>query len=214
MKILRNKGPRLPIVLGLAWGITVVIGLCILNEYRTTASDIGTPAERWPTVSRIIPPSDRAQLVMAVHPRCPCSRASLRALARIMANSQDRVAATVLFLRPSGVPVGWEQTDLWHSSAAIPGVQVVCDDAGREAAAFGAESSGHVLLYDRQGRRIFSGGITAGRGHDGDNAGFESCLSLIHGEKTSRLDASVYGCSLLDPPARRVSGVEPSHIAN
>ena len=39
---------------------------------------------------------------------------------------------------------------------------------------FGAETSGQTLLYDRDGRLLFSGGTTGSRGHDGDNAGFAS----------------------------------------
>jgi hypothetical protein len=75
-------------------------------------------------------------------------------------------------------------------------VSVRIDEAGREAARFGATTSGHVLLYDRGGRLRFSGGITASRGHVGDNAGRAALLGLlIHGE-TERERTPVFGCPL------------------
>ena len=59
----------------------------------------------------------------------------------------------------------------YYSAAEIPGVEVVSDEDDAQSAAFGAAVSGQTLLYDREGRLIFSGGITAARGHAGDNAG-------------------------------------------
>ena len=201
-----RTGERLLVRLGVIWAIAVVIGLCMLFQYQTTAGVIGKPVERWPAGSRVVPAEGRAHLVMVAHPRCPCTRASINALARIMAHAQDRATATVLFLRPKSAAIGWEQTDLWRSAAAIPGVQVVCDDGGNEATRFGVESSGHVLLYDRNGWQRFSGGITAGRGHFGDNAGLDHCIAFIDGRKTDRHDTPVFGCSLREPMVGDVRG--------
>ena len=45
----------------------------------------------------------------------------------------------------------------------------------------GATTSGHVLLYDAGGVLRFAGGITDGRGHEGDNAGLDAALALLRG---------------------------------
>lgn len=208
-------GERVLILIGVVWGITAVTGLVLLFDYQTAPSASGNPAAIWPTHSRIVPAADRARVVMVAHPRCPCTRASVEALARIMAQSQELANASVLFLKPKGMPVGWEQTDLWHSAAAIPGVRVVCDEEGLEAARFGLESSGHVLLYDRNGQRLFSGGITAGRGHHGDNAGLDHCIALINGKPTEQRDTQVFGCSLFDSAIiREIEGENPCRKTN
>jgi hypothetical protein len=199
-------GNRMLILPGAVWGIAVMIGLSLLFDYQTTPGAIGSPPMRWPTSDRIIPAKNRLHLVMVAHAHCPCTRAGVEALARIMAHSQNRATASVIFPKPKGAPHDWEQTDLWRSAAAIPGVQVVCDEDGHLARRFGVKSSGHVLLYDDNGQRIFSGGITAGRGHHGDNAGLNHCISLINGETTVQSDTPVYGCSILDPPDADVDG--------
>jgi hypothetical protein len=75
-------------------------------------------------------------------------------------------------------------------------VSVVRDDDGVEARAFGAATSGQTLLYDRNGRQQFSGGITGSRAHQGDNAGRQSLLALLNGGHNVRTGTNVYGCPL------------------
>jgi hypothetical protein len=77
----------------------------------------------------------------------------------------------VVFIIPDGVPAGWELGDLWNSATNIPGIRVIRDQGGRKAHRFDVEGSGHVLLYAPSGKLLFSGGITASRGGEGDNAG-------------------------------------------
>ncbi len=48
-------------------------------------------------------------------------------------------------------------------------------------AELGSSTSGQVLLYDPSGRLAFSGGITAARGHVGDNAGSDAIVGLVMG---------------------------------
>jgi hypothetical protein len=136
---------------------------------------------------------------MLVHPQCPCSRASIEELAVLMARSRGLVNAHVLMLKPEGQPEEWAQTDLWRSAAAIPGVTVTRDDGGREADLFEASYSGHALLYDAEGRLRFNGGITAARGHSGDNAGRDAVLEVVTRGTVKRGEAPVFGCSLHDP---------------
>ena len=197
---------RVVIVLGGVWGITVVIGLNLMLTYQTTPGADGNPAGRWPTSSRIVRTGNCIQLVMVAHPHCPCTRSSVEALARIIARADDRVAASVLFLTPEGVSRDWERTDLWQSAAAIPGVQVVRDDGGVEGALFGAKTSGQVLLFGKNGQLVFSGGITAGRGHHGDNVGLDQCVAFITGEQTDHSKTPVFGGALMDRSVDQLEG--------
>ena len=68
------------------------------------------------------------------------------------------------------------------------------------AALLGARTSGHVVAYDPAGSRVFSGGITASRGHEGDSAGHESLVAGITAA-APRSYASVFGCTLARPDA-------------
>src|SRR5215472_11422328 len=115
-----------------------------------------------------------------------------------MDQSAGRIAAHVLFVDPPGVSEGWDQTDLWSTAVAIPGVDVMRDRGGIEARRFGATTSGQVLLYDGAGRLMFRGGITSARGHEGDNVGRARIAALLaHSDATPR-QSPVFGCPLVD----------------
>jgi hypothetical protein len=82
----------------------------------------------------------------------------------------------------------------------IPGVTVHLDDAGREARLFASMTSGETLLFDAEGRLKFHGGITASRGHSGDNAGRDALEALLRGQASQQVITPVFGCSLFDSP--------------
>ena len=133
---------------------------------------------------------------MLAHPHCPCTAASVGELAQIMARLQGKVAAYVLFVKPKEAGRDWDDTSLRRSAEAIPGVNVVFDPDGVEARRFGAETSGHTLLFAADGRLLFSGGITASRGHAGDNAGERAIVALVNNQTPARTQTLVFGCSL------------------
>jgi hypothetical protein len=133
---------------------------------------------------------------MLSHPHCPCTRASIEELNRLMAQTQGRVIAYVLFLKPTGSSTDWEKTDLWQSAARIPGVKVLVDDNGSEAHRFHAMTSGQTALYDIDGHLLFSGGITRARGHSGDNAGRSAIVSLLNTGDSDQTETPVFGCPL------------------
>lgn len=152
----------------------------------------------WAADSRTLRAPGVPTLLVFAHPRCPCSRATLGELAVLMAQAHGRVHAQVWFYRPEGLAAGWEKTDLWDTAAAIPGVSVACDVGGAEARRFHATVSGQTLLYGADGRCRFSGGITAARGHSGDNGGRGAVLALLHDAAMKRVATPVFGCALFE----------------
>jgi len=188
----------LPAIAGALWVMAVASGMTMLWAYAEAPGPAATPPAVWPRDSRIRPSAERATLIMLAHPHCPCTRASLEELDRLMARVGDRLTTDVLFVTPHDASGGWEATDLWRSAAAIPGVAVVDDLDGIEAHRFGALTSGQVLLYDAAGRLRFSGGITPARGHAGDSAGRSAIVALLERASSAPVETPVFGCSLLD----------------
>jgi hypothetical protein len=133
---------------------------------------------------------------MFVHPHCPCSRASIGELAIIMAHAPEKLDAHVFFYSSVNETGGWVRTDLWHSASSIPGVHVLEDPEGAVAKRFGASTSGQTLLYNAGGQVVFNGGITAARGHSGDNNGRQAIVALLQGATPRQNATSVFGCSL------------------
>jgi hypothetical protein len=194
------------IATGALWLFMIGTGTGFLWNYEGVPGAAAAAPERWPADSRIPRAPDRATLVMLAHPHCPCTRASVGELSRLMTQAQGRVTAYVLFVKPQGFSTEWEKTDLWASAAAIPGVHVLGDDEGVEAARFHSATSGQTLLYDAEGKLLFSGGITSARGHEGDNAGRTAIVSLLTTSEDALTKTSVFGCPLFAPSADCLKG--------
>lgn len=184
------------------WLSMTVGGFVYLHVHGSTAGTSGEPPRHWPPDVPIGRQRDAKSLLMFAHPRCPCTRASLRELAVIIASRPDLDTARVVFFRPSPIEDGWSESKIVQQAREMTGVDVVWDDAGRLAVLFGARTSGHVVLYDETGELAFSGGITAFRGHEGWNAGRAAVVALERGEPAATARTPVFGCPLVLPVSR------------
>jgi hypothetical protein len=183
-------------VAGVLWLSLVGAGVAYLWHYQNIPGRPGQPPADWPIASRIKTSAQLPTLVLVIHPHCPCSRATIGELAVLVAQAQGLVNANVLFVKPRGFAEDWEKTDLWNSARNIPGVRVMTDPDGVEATLFGSLTSGQAMLYDTTGRLIFTGGITASRGHAGDNEGRSAIVSWLTAGAATTKHTAVFGCPL------------------
>ena len=190
------------VVTGL-WLLAIGGGLLVLLRYSYQPGAVGAVPERWPEDAQLRFVAGRSNLVMFLHPRCPCSRATVRELEELVARDPQTIHGTVIFVRPASVSASWVKTGLWEAVNSIPGISVAIDSGGRSADRFGAKTSGHTFLFDPSGSLVFSGGITMSRGHEGDSSGRDTMLGLLAtaGQGASALPSSrqfpVFGCPLL-----------------
>jgi hypothetical protein len=198
----------------LVWGLCVCIGLGLVIQHDLTAGREVDPPLLWPDPAEsllpneAVPKSEPATLgeraegvvLLFLHPHCPCSRASLDELTRVLAASATSVRAFVVFVKPSGTPQYWEESGLWDAAKKVPGLRVVSDEGGHLAQLFRATHSGQICLY-RRGRLVFHGGVTAGRGHSGQNVASESLARQLADARGVSC-SPVFGCPLLKLPER------------
>jgi hypothetical protein len=195
--------PRLPLLAWLAapWGIGVLAGFGLLVQYSSAPGGFGTAAMTWPA-DTALPRGEQPALVMFMHPQCPCSRASLEELSRILVGTSSQVRVHVVFVRPKCFGSHWERTDLWRSAAAMPGVEVSVDVDGVEARRFGAATSGATFLYDGSGALVYRGGVTPSRGHVGDSIGAKVIAGFLSSGGGGQSTGPVFGCPLFGGEAR------------
>ncbi len=188
------------------WLVAAVGGSVALVIYsHAPGKETAVTPKIWPASSHLPRPKDQPTLVMFAHPKCPCTRASIGELSKLMTRCQGQLQATVVFFRPEDADGNWTGTDLWQSAAAIPGVSVRTDEDGSEAERFHAATSGHVVFYGADGGLLFSGGITEARGHAGDNAGSDAIAAhLKHGDAIAT--TPTFGCPLQEPKPPKPEG--------
>jgi hypothetical protein len=183
------------------WVILCVIGLGAVSLHSFDgvvphAADHG----RWPQDSRLVQESSE-RLVIFIHPQCPCTRATLSELEAVLA--RHTVATTLVV---SAIDPEWlTSTVMQHINRIQTGypalIDVFLDNDGSESECFEASASGHCMYFNRQGRKVFSGGITASRGHVGDNDARYRLMELIQlNSEVCTLETPslfpVFGCRL------------------
>lgn len=188
--------------LAVVWVAALAAGQLWLLRYQFTPERSGSTPAAWPRGSTIKPIEGHFTLLLFVHPLCPCTRATLEELRRTEARWAGKADVYVLLVLPPGAPAGWAR-----ATATVPtGAKQLTDVDGRQARCFGAKTSGLVLLYDPEGRLTFRGGITAGRGHQGDNPGLSALLARLTGEESGYQQYAVFGCPLLTETSTQEEG--------
>jgi hypothetical protein len=179
----------------LVWLVAVLAGFRVLVRYANTP---GRPAE---APAQLSPGTLRLEgslptLLVFVHPMCPCTRATLTELQRLAARCAGRLRTRILFRSDDSQAVDWSSNDLWQQAEQVPGAEVELDPEGREARSLGVHTSGQALLYAKDGRLQFAGGITASRGHEGENTGEDEIVDLVEGRRPQATNTPVFGCPL------------------
>ncbi|HMO84160.1 MAG TPA: hypothetical protein PKC18_04480, partial [Lacipirellulaceae bacterium] len=136
--------PR-PAVFGLGalvavWAATIAGGWWLMTSYAfKTNPPRAAPPRAWP-VESMLPrlPGQEAVLVF-LHPRCPCSRATIGELERVLALPSDAAKPQVFVVATvPGSRAEWGEAPLVRRAAELPGAKLWIDAGGAEAARFGA----------------------------------------------------------------------------
>jgi hypothetical protein len=180
------------------WGPAVAYGIRTLLVYSYTPGRAATPVKNFPRGTALKLSPGRASLLLFLHPQCPCSRATLGELERIISRGGQNLDVTAVFHLPAGQPESWAKTSLWDRAASIPHLRTIVDRGAQLSRIFGAYTSGQALLYSPHGNLVFSGGITAARGHSGDNAGRDAIVAFLEHNTLPPRPTPVFGCSLIE----------------
>jgi hypothetical protein len=181
------------------WVLVVLLGVCLLEAYAARPGEPGAPHARWPRTSEL-PFEDRClNLLIFLHPKCACSRASIAELAYILKHSGGRVRAHAIVVDRDLARVPQGGRSLLDDLARLPGLSTWTDQGAVESSRFGVATSGHVLLYDCLGRLTYSGGITSARGHVGQSFGRDAVLARITRADGAEPWRPVFGCPLATP---------------
>jgi hypothetical protein len=190
----------------LAWVVAVATTwrVILCYQFRTDAAQPRPPAAEWPLEAVLPRDEQRPTMVLFMHPKCPCTQASLAELEHILPlqsgrNGAPSVNLLVVATVPSDGPPDWLTTSTIQRAEQVSARTVFIDRGGKEAQRFGATTSGTLMWFASDGRLRFAGGITAGRGHEGDNAGRRCVEGLMRGNRNEEVAWPAFGCRLCLP---------------
>ncbi|HYE60742.1 MAG TPA: hypothetical protein VD997_01995 [Phycisphaerales bacterium] len=202
--ILRRS--RAAAILTAIWLVGLIGGTLTLAAYEQTPSSAFVASYGPDRISQVAQAAlhqklnkDGPTLIMFAHPFCPCTRASVAELHKLCSRNPG-AAAHVLFFRPEkSEKLEWGDSALHEAARKIPGATLGEDRDGRIAASLGVSTSGTVLVLSSAGQVLFVGGITSGRGHQGDNAGADAVEAALRSQAPFVNPMPAYGCSLITP---------------
>lgn len=198
---LRWKRLVLPAIAGL-WILALVPGIRYLLAFERTPGGEAPPAVVWPVQLATNQNPHLPTLVVALHPRCSCSQATLTELDEAAKDFGHPFNAILLIDQPRGANYEWRQVSFYREAQQALHAKVILDDDGLFAARFGALTSGDVFLYsseDSSAKRslLFAGGVTASRGMIGPNKGIEALkLAFKTNSHVQHASSPVFGCAL------------------
>ena len=193
-----------------AWLCCCAAATAWVTIYSHTPNDAGAAQPKLADGGLIQLDQARPTVVMFVHPRCPCTQASVEGLARLQRKFQDRFALRVVFNVPRGMAPDWHQSTLWDSVGRLPDCERLVDMGGHITNQAGAETSGTVALYEPDGRLVFWGGVTASRGHAGDSPGSDALASYFK-DKPFPVQTDIFGCQMSGPDDLRCETKPTEH---
>ncbi|QDV23157.1 hypothetical protein [Aureliella helgolandensis] len=188
-------------LLAIAWGVAAIGVWSWGTRYEFSSHADDSPVPQWPADARLTLAEDRPTLLFFMHPRCVCTRASIRQLEETLTGmgltDQQQPQLTVVAAIPNETSEAWRDSASVRRIAALPRSEIIWDSGGREASRFGAKTSGAARLYRQDGVLLFAGGITASRGHEGDNLGCDRLRALLCNQvKMPQPSIPVFGCRL------------------
>ncbi|MEP6901110.1 MAG: hypothetical protein ABJA66_05130, partial [Actinomycetota bacterium] len=138
----------------LIWAIAIGIGTVWITDYSTRPGRAANSPSGLPSGYLSENPAKLPKLLVFLHPYCPCSRATLTELNRLVEKNKDLVEVSVFIYQPSDQSPEWSKSDLWQTAEEIPNVKLSAISEA-ELQKFGAITSGQTLLYDADGLLVF-----------------------------------------------------------
>ena len=177
------------------WVVTVAAAVRSIRAFESTPGRAADAPAQWPASATISRQPGMWTLVMLIHPHCSCSRASVSELAMVVEGAPRNLRTYVLTYQPHEYAAAWSHTDVWTAAHRLSRVKVITDLDGKEARRFGGYTSGQTFLFDPEGNRRFSGGITLLRGHAGLNSGRAEVIRIANGGNGAGTHP-VFGCAI------------------
>ncbi|MEC8557431.1 MAG: hypothetical protein VXZ82_20710 [Planctomycetota bacterium] len=177
------------------WLGLIVTGLSGINLYTASPGQTDEPVLSWLTDSHIDADNDVVKLLAFTYPLCPFSRVTLQERSRLLPLT-SQFQTTFVAVSNQEANLSWYGGLLNHAEQ-LSSVHV--DQHRQRASRFGVFAYGHVLLFGAEGQCLFSGGLTVGRGDEGDGSSKlalgEALLECGISDRTVK-NHSVIECSL------------------
>ncbi len=178
------------------WAVIIALGMLQFYRYETREGAKEVSNKSWPEGTSLSYSKSKFSWVMGIHPKCPCSLATVGNLERLFRYIEEPFHITALVRQD---PLSDEsKSKVVRRLSKLPQVSIFFDERGETAAKFGMLTSGDSRIYNRSGELIFAGGITINRSHEGWSPGASLILEQMSKGSKKSVELPVFGCNIQD----------------
>lgn len=188
-------------VLTVVWSAGLLAGSVWLIDHSSKPGEVELNIKSWPTETHLAQHSGKPQVLVFVHPMCSCSEVTLAEMSSLFQRLNTPCEISLVISTTDHTSIPENRVHGFETWCQQVGAHLVWDFGRSEARRFGVTTSGHVFLFSSDGNLQFQGGVTAGRGHHGENPGLSSLVELLTNtqpRKSSRDCFQTYGCPLFE----------------
>ncbi|QEG20794.1 hypothetical protein [Mariniblastus fucicola] len=171
-------------------------GFAVLVDYSSRPGPVAPTPRQFP--AQAFPDREKGTptIVVAYHPKCPCTFATVRCLERLRTEFRCKPNLIAYAYRPESAPDSWIESSSTAILRKFEGTVIDPDAEASVSRQFGARVSGHVFVYDGNDKLVFSGGITPGRGHEGYCEASLQFVRSVNGATTESTQWPIFGCEI------------------
>lgn len=178
----------------LIWIFLVLSGFAFFYQYEFEEGDFHVKKDYSKIIEKHFSSQDLSNILICfLHPKCPCSDATIYELNRLRTSNKELKIIAVLSF-PENTYSEWKTINrVDNQLSRIEGLEIIEDKNSEMAKDFGGLTSGSCYLF-RDSELMFAGGITPSRGHLGKTEAHE-----IISKKASNEDLlvqKVFGCPI------------------
>lgn len=193
-------GIREKLILG-TLALISLVGFGVLTDYSVRPappSTVKTSLSSLDLNAMELDQDERSCVFLFYHPHCPCTLATARNLERLRSAIKVPVSIHAYAFCPSAAAVQWIESETTRTLQGIEDLTVFPDYGGQKCREYGALTSGQVCVYSPAGQLVFSGGLSSGRGHEGENISTRHFIEQLNDQtKSNCIYQPVFGCHIL-----------------
>ncbi len=177
------------------------------QQENISPGDSGSPVDRIPDAARALfgQKAGQPSIFLFAHPYCPFASDTVKQLELLTKHLPVGCNCRTFIYWPIHLNLQKANSETTQQIAKLPGMAVTMDRRGVLTESFGVRTSGHVLVYNRNERLGFSGGISNPHGTTPGPQGILSgsslrviLESLINNLGDSPVTRPVFGCPLFE----------------
>lgn len=179
------------------WVGSIIWSTKAMLIFQFTPGKMGKVFNDFPQKSKLVLDQTLPTLILFLHPKCTCSKASVEEI-KIIKSSIKKEFKLIAVVQTASLKLTDELEKLKEELSTLPHSTIVNDSYSFETNLFSVKTSGQIYIYSSFGELIYTGGSTSSRGTSSPSELRRTIASILETNKKPHqlITKSIYGCEM------------------